>query len=602
MRWLPPALALGALVSVASVAGCGRHDRAAPNSVPSGANTASLVAEGANSATAAMTTPATDAGRRSFRGLERPPRLANRIAYIPPQCFTVTRGAGDDVAKNPCYVCHTRSEPPNYTNDGDLQLRLTLPPIAKTNPWTNLFDPPVSHATKTSDETILAYVRVSNYFDDRGNIALAETLRHVPPEWDINGNGTWDGFTPDEWYRFDERGFDHRPDGSLSGWRAFAYYPFPGTFFPTNGSADDVSIRLDPVLQESANGRFDRSIYEVNLAIVEALIRRTDIAIDPVDEKALGVDIDGDGRLGWATRVAFDAAPDGSGATRMHYVGRAHERETTSFFPIAPGLFPLGTEFLHTVRYLDIGPDGSVRMAPRLKEVRYAKKTHWANYVIARANVDREAQEQDESSDGTHRIQWFPEHGVFTRTWLFQGFIEGRDGSLRPQTFDETAPCEGCHAGIGATTDDTFSFARKIDDPGRSRGWFHWSQHDLRGIPEPRRADGQYEYTFYLRQAGAADELRENSEVTRRFFDGRGELRPAEVETLHHDISQLLLPSPARALDLDRAYYAIVQAQTFDKGRDAVLARAHNVYADVPLGQSTGVVTQVVSERIAFAK
>ncbi len=536
---------------------------------------------------------------RPDAGREPPPRLKNRVAYIPPQCFARTRVVGDDVAKNTCYPCHTRAEPPNYTNDDDLQLRLAFPLPAKSNPWTNLFDPPIAHAPTSSDDEILAYVRSSNYFDDRGNISLAETLGALPAEWDENSNGKWDGFTPDVWFRFDDGGFDHRPDGSLSGWRAFAYYPFPGAFFPTNGSADDVAIRLDPYLQQDSAGRFDRGIYEINLAIVEALVRRTDIAIDPVDETALGVDLDLDGRLGRATRVAFDAARDGSGRTRMHYVGRAHEEETRSSFPIGPGLFPLGTEFFHTVRYLDVGLDRVVTMAPRMKEVRYAKKVHWINYETARADVLHEAQEQDESSDGSHDVRWANERGVFTGSWLFQGFIENRDGSLRPQTFEETASCEGCHAGIGATTDSTFSFARKIDDVGSARGWFHWSQRDLRGIEEPKRMDGEYEYTFYLRQAVAGDDLRENTEVMQRFFDDGNMLRPTEIARLHRDISYLLLPSPERALDLDRAYEAIVHAQSFDRGRDAVLVPSPNVYTDVPLGQPTGVRKALMNERIA---
>jgi hypothetical protein len=144
-----------------------------------------------------------------------------------------------------------------------------------------------------------------------------------------------------------------------------------------------------------------------------------------------------------------------------------------------------------------------------------------------------------------------------------------------------------------------FAFARKIDDARHARGWFHWSQHDLRGIVEPRRADGEFEYTFYLRQAGGGDELRENVEVTRRFFDDRGALRPAEISRLHGDIATLLLPSPERALALDRAYRAIVEAQSFVKGRDAVLAPARNVDVDVPLGQSTGVRRPIVMERLA---
>jgi hypothetical protein len=35
--------------------------------------------------------------------------LANRFAYIPPQCYTMTRGEGGR-ASNPCYACHVRSE------------------------------------------------------------------------------------------------------------------------------------------------------------------------------------------------------------------------------------------------------------------------------------------------------------------------------------------------------------------------------------------------------------------------------------------------------------------------------------------------------------
>ncbi len=526
----------------------------------------------------------------------RPPQLANRVAYIPPQCFTKTRATGDEAPKNPCYVCHSRGQPPNYTSDEDLQRKLSFPFAAKTNPWTNLFDPPVLGTSPETDEAILAYVRRSNYFDDKGNIVLAQTLRAPPPNWDVNKNGRWDGFTPDMWFRFDERGFDHRPDGSLSGWRAFAYYPFPGTFFPTNGSTDDVAIRLDPVLRQDKEGRFDAVVYELNLAIVEALIRQTDIAIDPVDETLLGVDLDLDGHLGHAARIAFDAATDRSGRTRMHYVGLAHEKESSSFFPIAPGLFPLGTEFFHTVRYLDIGPDGGVAMAARMKEVRYARKLRWASYDMARANVASEAQHQDESSDGSHDVGWAGEEGVFTRTWLIQGFIEDREGSLRPQTLEETAFCQGCHAGIGATTDGTFSFARKMGAAEHARGWFHWSQHDMRGIAEPRRADGQYEYTFYLQQAGAGDEFRENTEVLQRFFDKRRALRSEEVATLHRDISALLLPSAGRALDLDRAYRAIVLEQRFDLGRDAVLAPAQNVYRTVPLGEPTGIRKPAASE------
>jgi hypothetical protein len=532
-------------------------------------------------------------------GLMHVRRLRNSIAYIPPQCFTQTRGE-DGRSKNPCYACHTRSEAPNYVNDQDLQVTLTLPVPGASNPWTNLLSAPLARAPAVSDEVIRAYVRHDNYRDSDGRIALAQVLQKPPPDWDGNGNGRWDGFVPDVQFAFDDHGFDHRPDGSPTGWRAFAYYPFVGTFFPTNGSADDVLVRLDAALREDEAGRFDATAYVVNFAIVEALVTRADVAIDAVDEAALGVDLDLDGHLGRATHVAFDDARDGRGGTRMHYVGRARALQASGGFPIAPGLFPLNTEFFHTVRYLDVGPDGVVAMAPRMKEVRYARKALWMTYDALKAHVALENRTTTTNPARTHGVEWFREAGVGNGLgWYYQGFIEARDGSLRPQSLEESAFCEGCHGGIGATVDGVFSFARKVRDDGPARGWFHWSQRDLRGIPEPRRQDGQYEYTFYLREAGAGDELRSNSEVSSRFFDERGALRSGEVEALHSDIARLLLPSPSRALDLDRAYRAVVLEQSFDRGRDAVLAPSPNVQERPVVGGKTGIVRPVLALRLA---
>ena len=74
-----------------------------------------------------------------------------------------------------------------------------------------------------------------------------------------------------------------------------------------------------------------------------------------------------------------------------------------------------------------------------------------------------------------------------------------------------------------------------------------------------------------------------------RFFDDRGRLRPAEVARLHADIGTLLLPSAARAVELDRAYMAIVGKQSFVRGRDAVLAPTVHAYARAPVGERTGI-------------
>ena len=547
--------------------------------------TPSIVLLAALAACAKPTGTEHDSRANTARAASRPPlrpgrfALANRVAYIPPQCYTKTRGEGGAPASNPCYACHARSEPPNYVDDADLQLTLSLPAAAERNPWTNVLDPPAAHAPPMSDDDVLTYVRRSNYFDD-GGLTLAQTLDRLPEE-----NGTalreWTGFRPDAWFSFDERGFDRRPDGAPTGWRAFAYYPFLGTFFPTNGSMDDVLIRLDQVLQEDIQGHYNQRIYEINLAIVDALVARRDVPVDPIDERVLGVDLDLNGKIGLTARVAY-----GKG---MRYAGRAATLPAANF-PVVPGLFPVNTEFLHSVRYLDVGPDGAVEMASRMKELRYAKKVRWLSDAELKDKAARENAEQAASPDGVVYFAPEADRGVYNgQGWFLQGFVEASDGALRPQSYEETVACVGCHGGIGATTDSVFSFQRKLPATSPARGWFHWTQHGLRGISEPRRRDGQYEYTLYLEANHAGDELHENTEVLERFFDAGGQLRGGEIARLHTDIATLLIPSAARAIDLDRAYLAIVREQSFVRGREVVLEPSAHVHARAPIGETTGV-------------
>jgi hypothetical protein len=515
--------------------------------------------------------------------------LVNRFAYIPPQCYAKTRRA--EQVTNSCYPCHQRSIAPNFVEDADLQLRLRLPGGAAQNPWQNVTAPPVLRQERLKDGDVLAYVRESNYFDEFGAIALAAKLRALPAAWDTEGDCQWNGYVPDAWFHFDEHGFDVGPDGRDTGWRAFAYYPMPGAFAPTNGSMDDVLIRLDPSLREDETGRPDRRIYEINLAIVEALITRRDVPIELADEGALKVDLDRDGTLGRATRVVFDALPNGD--TRMQYVGRARTALPEGPFPISPGLYPPGTEFLHSVRYLDIGHDGAVVMAPRMKELRYARKPHWLLPRDLEASTAYETIEQHERPGAARRVLWAFDRGVLNgRGWVLQGFIEAADGSLRPQTYEESVSCAGCHGGVGATTDSTFALPRKVVS-GPARGWFHWTQHGLGGVGEPERPDGAGEYAFFLRENGGGDDFGDNAEVRAKFFDDRGRLRRDMLARLRDDVAEFLLPSAARALDLDRAYRAIVVEQSFSRGRDAILGITHNVHTVAPIGATTAVLAPV---------
>ncbi|MET0403304.1 MAG: hypothetical protein ABW123_12910, partial [Cystobacter sp.] len=97
----------------------------------------------------------------------------------------------------------------------------------------------------------------------------------------------------------------------------------------------------------------------------------------------------------------------------------------------------------------------------------------------------------------------------------------------------------------------------------------------LAGLPEPRRADGRGEYAHWLEQVGGGDDFGSNDEVQARFFRKDGSLVPSAVKALTRDISTLLLPSPERALRLDRAYLGLVRAQRFERGRDVVGGAAH---------------------------
>ena len=508
--------------------------------------------------------------------------LHNRFAYIPPQCYTKTRDERGRVA-NPCYVCHADSRAPNYVDDAALQRVLTLPPLAARNPWSNLFAPAVDRAPVIADAELDRYVRESNYLDAEGQVVLAARLAELPAEWDGDGDAAWQGYVPDAYFHFDVRGYDVRPDGVPTGWRAFAYAPLPGTFFPTNGSAGDVLIRLDSALREDDAAQPDLTVSATNLAIVEALITRRDVPIAATDEASLGADLDLDGQLALATRVRF-----ADGAGRMHYVGRARALERAGTFPIAAGLFPLGTEFLHSLRYLDVRSDADVALAPRMKELRYAKKVRWLSDTDLKAHAAAEAVEQNESVDRAHQVLWQFDRGVYNgEGWLLQGFIEARDGQLRPQTYEESVFCIGCHGGIGVTSDSMFSLARKLSAP--QGGWFHWTQHGLRGLPEPKGDDGRPAYGDYLAQNRAGDEFRDNDEVRARFFDNAGNLRPHAMRTLHRDIATLLLPSPARARALNRAYLAVVLEQSFIHGRDAVLRPSEHVYRDAPVDAATGI-------------
>jgi hypothetical protein len=365
---------------------------------------------------------------------------------------------------------------------------------------------------------------------------------------------------------------------------------------PTNGSFDDVLIRLAPAFRRDAAGVEDLDVYQVNLAIVEAMIKRADVAIPATDETVLGVDLDDDGALGTAAVVKYHWNP--TAGDRMSYVGEAGAEQAAGTLHLAAGLFPEGTEFLHSVRYLGVGDDGSVAPAARMKELRYSRKAYWRSYSDLNLMAQLEAIDRATSPDTPEVYGGDAEHGLNNNLgWTYQGFIEDADGELRPQSFEETLFCMGCHSLLSATEDGAFVFPRKLIS-GEARGWYHWGS--AAALPDPLRRDGKLEYTTYLENNGAGDEFRGNTEVMARFFSSDGRPIAEAFAALARDVNVLFIPSAARALSLDKAYLVLVREQTFRLGRDPVIEPAANVWRAVTQDRSTGVAEPQAAPRLAL--
>ncbi|WP_246357156.1 hypothetical protein [Pyxidicoccus fallax] len=483
-------------------------------------------------------------------------RVDNREAPIPSMCYTKTEGVS-----NPCWTCHTGGVGDNIMDDAALQAEYAFSDVGLTNQWSNLFTDRSSAMEDISDEEVLEYIRQDNY------TPLRTALLGRP--------GGFKGWVPDlDLTRgFDADGFAR--DGS--GWRAVRYKPFLGTFWPTNGSTDDVFIRLPAAFRRDAEGRPSMAVYRLNLAILEAAmtmdpelrdVKAARRRVEPVDERLGGVDLDGDGVL--------EASVEEVRGLPSHYVGGAAK------VPVRRSYYPVGTEFLHTVRYVD--PDVPTLLSTRMKEVRYSRKDeeHEGLRVQTLYLGEREKKLQG-------RLPVFPgnpELGLVNEFgWRLQGFIEDARGRLRVQTMEEHAFCMGCHTNLGVTVDQTFGFPRKV--PGRE-GWRH---QDLRGIPDvPQLGHAKPEVLTYFERVKGGDEFRANDELLSRFFPG-GALDEASVRRAarggDRDLTWLVTPSRERALELGRAYMALVREQTFTKGRDTLLAPPKNVLPAVENG-STG--------------
>jgi len=479
-------------------------------------------------------------------------RIDNREATVPAQCYTKTEGK-----HNPCWVCHTERHDLNSLGDLELQAEYAFSPTATKNHWTNLFADRSAIVAAISDAAALEWVRTDNYGPLKTALEHRKDFRGYRPDLDFDR-------------AFDERGFAR--DGS--GWRAVRYKPLPGSFWPSNGSTDDVFIRL-PAKFRQLGGRPSIEVYAANLAVLEASfasppdIASADVSwpTEPIDEREAQADLDGDGAL-TKTVERLRRLP-------KRYLGDARD------VVVRRAIYPQGTEFLHSVRYLD--PEVPSMMAKRMKELRYSRKaTEPETSEVLRAYE----LEGDEKTEGAlPMFSGSAESGLYNDFgWMLQGYIEDDAGRLRLQTYEEHFACMGCHSATGVTLDQTFAFPRKV--PGADG----FRVQDLRGMVDaPQLGHRKPETLVYFERAGGGDEFRANAELSDRFLGG-GRVNARELQRAapggDRDLAWLLAPSRERALLLAKAYMVVVRDQSFVLGRDAFPAPVENVHREIENGST----------------
>jgi len=467
----------------------------------------------------------------------------NEEAPIPPQCYTKTEGE-----HNPCYTCHqtyqlaeNNNDRTNLRNDGANQGIYNFSDEGEINSWKNLFVNRHKWIEQITNEQISEYVDQDNYSQ------LSKNLQHKG----------WSGFIPDlKNYHLASEAFKNNgiaKDGSA--WVAFNYKPFPGTFWPTNGSTDDVLIRLSAEFRQ-LNGEYNESIYLTNLSLVELSIKAlSEIDIFPVNEQSINSDLNNDGRL--TSKVELLLA-------REFFVGDAKQMK------IPNQQYPVNTEIMHSVRYVGVDKQGRTYTPKRMKELRYMTKTK----LLTNGDIDsvyrRERKEKlDEQLPSYIRVTDRGFNNKFG--WLIQGYIEDYNGELRPQSYEETLFCMGCHSALGTTIDQTFAFPRKVT--GKA-GWGYINLKGMKDVPSKGQQEG--EILQYLRVNGGGNEFRENREMFNKWYNSDGTVNKERIKD--KDVFQLITPSKQRAYDLNKAYTQIVRTQSYIHGRDANIAPATNVH------------------------
>ncbi|HET19051.1 MAG TPA: hypothetical protein ENO16_00385 [Chromatiales bacterium] len=432
-----------------------------------------------------------------------PLMFTNPYAHIPAQCYIETSGG----TQNACQFCHTNgvyeirlgNNLPQAGGEerlGNLQLDYSfaphnpLAPLSTINRWENTLTPEkLAEAVTLLGITPASWDMKTYIREDNWSTAFAQRPGN-PKHWDGQLDTTFrlfpalapadlpaqaDGFvrSSDE-----SRGFFHDGQGWVTGWRAVNFMPY-GIFTPMTGSVSGIYIRLPAIFMLTEGGEFSLEIYRRNLDLVERAIQDR---LRPED---------GDHYVGWAKSVT-----------------------------IFRGEYPVGTEFAHPLHYVDVAADGSdTSVSPfpgtrarRVKEIRYMYK--WQEFHHEQFRPGEK--EEGLPVYGNNEQGWV-DNGV---GWYLAGFIEDKEGGLRPQSVEELTQCISCHSGVyrtevtpsftsgtGNTVDSTWAMPRKF---AGDLGW------------------GEMNYLGYKAHAGAAADATPGSASAGdplNRYEGKGELR-----------------------------------------------------------------------------
>jgi hypothetical protein len=390
--------------------------------------------------------------------------FTNPHPHIPAQCYIETSNG----TQNACQFCHTNGlydiklgnnlpQAGAEARLGNLQLDYSFAPfnqqapLATVNRWENSLAPEKLLAALTllgqtpAQWDMRSYVRQDNW-----SAAFAQRPGD-PKHWDGQSDTPFRLFpalAPDDLpakadgfvrTASEKRGFFQDGQGWNTGWRAVNFMPY-GIFSPMTGSVSGIYIRLPAAFMRTEAGEFSLDIYQRNLDRVE--------------------------------RAVQDRLTPEDGA---FYLGSAKT------VPLLRGEYPVGTEFAHPLHYVDVAADGSNSAisrfpgtrAQRVKEIRYMYKWKEFHHQDFRPGDKEEGLPVYGNS-----AQGWVDNGV---GWYLAGFIEDKNGMLRPQNIEEMTQCIGCHSGVfnseagnsftsgtGNTVDSTWAMPRKFP---AAAGW-----------------------------------------------------------------------------------------------------------------------------------